>query len=89
MPFTFENRVGKADVGRHGNNVAARDRDLARGLVAKMQQVAQHLAFGRGEVAGDRARVLGLFDRFLNLVAEARLAVLAKDQVTHAAPQPR
>ena len=41
------------------------------------------------QVAGDRPRVLGLVDRFLDLVAERLLAVLAEDQGAHAAPQAR
>src|SRR5437868_11814330 len=77
----------EADIRGHGDDVAPRDRDLACRLVAEMQQVAQHLAFGRREVPGNRARLLSLLDCFLDLTAERRLAVLAEDQVTHAAPQ--
>ena len=40
------------------------------------------------EVAGDGPRILGLLDRFLDLVAKRRLVLVAEDQVTHAAPQP-
>ena len=44
--------------------------------------------------AGDRSpaigpRILGLVDRFLDLVAQRRLAVVAEDQMAHAAPQAR
>ena len=54
-----------------------------------MEQVAQHLPLGRGEVAGDRPRLLGLLDRFLDLVAQRRLAIVAEEQVAHAAPEAR
>ena len=34
-------------------------------------------------------RLLGFVDRFLDLVAQRRLGVIAEDQVAHAAPQAR
>ncbi len=52
--------------------------------VAEVQQVAQHLPLGGAEVAGDRPRILGFVDRFLDLVAKRRLGFVAEDQVTHA-----
>ena len=51
-----------------------------------MEQVAEHLPLCGGEVAGDRPRLLGFIDRFLDLGAERRLAILAEDEVAHAPP---
>ncbi len=79
----------EADRRRHRDDVAAGDADVARGPLAEVEQVAEHLPLGRRQVAGDRARVLGLVDRFLDLVAKRRLAVVAEDQGAHSAPQPR
>ena len=73
----------------HADHFAASDADVARGPLAEMQQVAEHLPFGRREIARDGTRILGLVDRFLDLVAERLLAVLAEDQGAHAAPEPR
>ena len=57
----------------HGDDVAASHADVAGGLVAEMQQVAEHLPLGGREVAGDGPRILGLLDRFLDLLAQRRL----------------
>ena len=73
----------------HRDDVAAGHRHLARGAVAEVQQVAQHLAFVGGQVAADRALALGIVDRFLDLVAKRGLAIVAEDQRAHPAPQPR
>ena len=56
------------------------DADVAGGVVAEIEQVAQHLPLGRGEVAGDRALVLRLLDRLLDLVAQRRLGIVAEEQ---------
>src|SRR5438270_10297354 len=82
-------QILEADVRRDGHDIAARDGDFARGLLAEMQHVAKHLALYRREIAGDGPRILGLVDRLFDLLAQCRLAVLAEDQVTHAAPKPR
>ena len=58
-------------------------------MVAEVEQVAEHLPLGRGEVARDRALVLGVLDRFLDLVAKGRLGVAAENQGLDPAPQPR
>ncbi len=74
---------------RDRDDVAAGHANIAGGALAEVQQVAQHLPLGRAEVAGDGPRILGLVDRFLDLVAQRRLAVVAEDQGAHAAPQAR
>ena len=68
-------QIVEADVDGHGDDVAAGDADVAGGLLAEMQQVAQHLPLGGREVAGDRPRILGLVDRVLDLVAQRRLGL--------------
>ena len=70
--------IVEADRGRHRDNVAAGDRDFAGGAVAEVEQVAQHLAFVRAEVTADRFFALGVVDRFLDLVAQRRLAIVAE-----------
>ncbi len=70
--------VVEADAARHGDDVTARDANVARGLLAKVQQVAQHLPLGRAEVARDRMRAaafLRLVDRVLDLRAQGRLGL--------------
>ena len=81
--------VVEADRRRDRDDVAARDRDLARGAVAEVEQVAQHLPLERAEVAALGRRGVGLVDRVLELVAQRRFMILAEDQGAHAAPQPR
>ena len=71
------------------DDLAARDRDLARGAVAEVKQVAQHLPLERGEVAALGRRGVGLVDRFLDLVAQRGVVILAENQRAHPAPQPR
>ena len=83
--------IFEADVTRHGDNVASGHADFAGRLLAEMEQVAQHLALDRAEVAGDGLAVglFGLIDRFLDFRAEGRLRFVAEDQVLDAPPQPR
>ena len=64
-------QVVEADARRHGHDVAARDADVAGGLLAEMKQVAKHLPLGGRQVAGDRPRFLGFVDRLLDLRREA------------------
>ena len=46
-------QVIEADVAGDRHDVAAGDANVAGGLLAEMQQVAQHLPFGGCQVAGD------------------------------------
>ena len=84
-------QVVEADVVRHGHDVAASHANVAGGLLAEVEEVAQHLTFGGGEIAGRSARgalaLLCLVDRFLDLLAQGRFAILAEDQLTHPSPQ--
>jgi hypothetical protein len=82
-------QVFEADAGLDRDNVAARHADVACGLFAEVLQVAQHLPLGRRQVARDRVGILGLVDRVLDLLAEGRLVVVAKDQMLDSAPDAR
>ena len=72
---------------RHCNHLATGDADIAGIALTEVQQVAEHLPLGRAKVTGDRPRILGVVDCFLDLVAKGLLAILAEQQGAHAAPQ--
>ncbi len=82
----------EAEAGGNGDDIPARDADVARGLVAEIQQVLEHLPLGQRQIARDGAgavTLLGLLDRFLDLVAQGRLGVVAEYEMLDPAPQPR
>ncbi len=58
-------KLVEADRGRHRDDIASSDANVARRPLAEVKQVAEHLALGRSEVAGDRPFVLGFVDRIL------------------------
>jgi hypothetical protein len=51
-----------------------------------MEQVAEHLPLDRRQVADDRRLALVALDRFLDLVAQGRFAVVAEQHRPDAAP---
>ena len=53
-----------------------------------MQQVAKHLPLGGRQVASLDRLILGVVDRFLDLVAKRGLMVFAEQESSHPAPQP-
>src|SRR4029453_9214722 len=77
----------EGDCVGHGDHVAARDRDLAGGLVAEVEQVAEHDPLLQAQVARFGALLLGLVDRIPDLVAQGWLAIAAEDKGPTPPPQ--
>ena len=71
------------------DNVSAWNRDFSCGPIAKMEQIAQHLAFNRGQVAALGRFAFGRVDGLFDLVPQAGLMIIAEDQRPHSAPQSR
>ncbi len=74
--------IGEAGGFLHGDDVRARHADIARVALAEMEQILEHLALDRGEIAGGRlaAFVLMLVDRFLDAVAQRLFLLVAEQQ---------
>ena len=74
-------QFGEAGRSRDGDDLAARDGHVVGVVLAEMEQVADHLAFERGQVAlGVAGIVLMLVDRFLELRAQRLVAIAAPEQ---------
>ncbi len=70
-----------------GDDVATQHRHVAHRAVAEIEQVLEHDALGRRQVAGVGSVVLMIFDRLGDLVTERRFGILAEQQVTQSRPQ--
>ena len=75
------------DVGGHGEDVAARHGEVAHRLLAEMQDVEQHLPLDLGEIAAAQMLAFTALDRFLDLIAQRRLAAAAEDEALQASPE--
>jgi hypothetical protein len=76
--------IGKASAFVNGDNVAAGHHDIVNPVLAKMQKVAQHSAFNRGQVAVIVRLVIivaiffVLSNCFFKLLAQSWLVIAAK-----------
>ena len=80
-------QIGERDILGHRDDFAARHADVADRALAEVEEVAQHGALDRREIAGGRRLALALLDHLLDLVAERRLALVAEQQPAQTAPQ--
>src|SRR3546814_9407885 len=78
----------------NGDDVGARHRDIVDGLLAEMEEIAQHLALDLRQVADDIAAApvlalfLGLVDDLFDLFAQRRFLVAPEQQVSQSGPHP-
>ena len=90
MPGVGEQRhqIGEAGPLLDCDDVGARHADIARILLAEMEEVADHLAFQRRQVALGVGRGIALVpvDRLLQLVAQRILGFAAEDRALQPAP---